>query len=144
MSDTVTIYKEDGRWHADAFRAILDTLPNGQYEVSVKQAGKKSSAQNKGLHTLFTIIAKMLNAEGYGDGRQWTKERVKAHCKRAELYPVEDMVLPGGEVVQVTVDTRDLTMLEASQTIERIYAYFLDLGLELPELNKQIKMDSAA
>ena len=86
----------------------------------------------------------MMNAEGLGDGRQWTKERVKTHCKQAELYPVEDMILPGGEVVQVPVDTRDLTMLEASQTIERIYAYFLDLGLELPELNKQIKMDIAA
>ncbi len=144
MSDTVYIHKEDGRWNAQAFRAILDQLPNGQYEVSVKQAGKKSAQQNKGLHTLFTIIAKMLNAEGLGDGRQWTKDRVKTYCKGAELYPVEDMVLPGGDVIQVPVDTRDLTMLEASQTIERVYEHFGGLGLELPELGKQVTMDIAA
>lgn len=139
-----TIIKEGGRIRAASLRAELDALPDGAYTVQVKRASSKTRAQNAYLHVLFTIAAQHLNAMGYGDGSQWTPERVKSYAKAQHLYPVEDMVIPGGEVVQVPKDTRDLDDLEAGCTIERVIAHFADLDIILPEPNAQQSLNLAA
>ena len=78
---------------------------------------------------------------GLGDGRQWTKDRVKQYAKAVEIYPVEDMVLPGGEVIQVAVDTRDLNQLQASETIERLIQHFWEeFEIRLPGPNEQMEI----
>lgn len=141
MKETFTILKEGGKTKGAALRAYMDSLEDGSYFVSVEQATKrKTQAQNSYLHVLFTIAAKELNRAGYGSGLQWTKERVKAHCKKVELYPVEDVMLPGGEVTQVWKDTHELSKEEAMETIDRVIRYFADLGIILPEPNEQIRI----
>lgn len=141
MQATYAILKEAGKVKAAALRAHLDTMPDGSYFVTVEEArNKKTPPQNSYLHVLFTIAAKMMNQEGLGDGLQWTKERVKAHCKRAGLYPLEDALLPGGEVVQVWKDTRELSKDEAMETIDRVIRYFAEIGLILPEPNEQLRI----
>ena len=141
MKDTFTILKERGRVKAAALRAYLDSIDDGTYMVTVEQAKKrKTQEQNSYLHVLFTIAAKEMNKEGMGDGTQWTKERVKAHCKRSELYPMEDALLPGGEVVQVWKDTHELTKEDAMITIERVIRYFAELGITLPFPNEQLQL----
>ena len=141
MKDTFTIVKERGKVKAAALRAYLDSLEDGTYMVGVEQARKrKTREQNSYLHVLFTIAAKEMNKEGMGDGTQWTKERVKAHCKRAELYPMEDALLPGGEVVQVWKDTHELTKEDAMITIDRVIQYFAELGIVLPAPNEQLQL----
>ena len=139
--DTFTIVKERGKVKAAALRAHLDSLSDGSYFVTVESTEKrKTTAQNSYLHVLFTIAAKELNREGYGDGRKWTKERVKAHCKKIELYPVEDAMLPGGEIVQVPKDTRELSKEDAMVTIDAVVRYFAELGIVLPEPNEQLQL----
>jgi hypothetical protein len=139
--DVFTILKEGGKVKAAALRAHLDSLPDGSYFVNVEQATKrKSQAQNSYLHVLFTIAAKELNREGFGDGSQWTKERVKAHCKREGLYPMEDVVMPGGVVGQVWKETRDLSKEEAMETIDRVIRYFAEWSIVLPEPNTQLQL----
>lgn len=141
MKATYAIVKENGQVKAAALRAHLDTLPDGSYFITVEEAkNKKTRPQNSYLHVLFTLAAKMMNKEGMGDGLQWTKERVKAHCKREGLYPVEDVILPDGEVAQVWKDTRELSKEEAMETIDRVIRYFAELGLVLPEPNQQLKL----
>lgn len=94
--DTYFIEKDHGTIKGSALRAYLDALPDGSYAVTVGPSSKrKTTAQNSYLHVLFTIAAKEMNREGFGSGLQWTKERVKAYAKKMELYPVEDVVLPG-------------------------------------------------
>ena len=140
-ADTFTILKEGGKVKAAALRAYLDAMDDGSYMVSVTKATKrKTTAQNSYLHVLFTIAAKEMNREGFGDGRQWTIERVKAHCKREELYPMEDALLPGGEVVQVWKDTHELSKEDAMETIDRVIRYFAELNIYLPEPNEQITL----
>lgn len=140
--DTIHIIKEGGKIKAAALRAHLDALPDGGYAVTVESGEKrKTQAQNSYLHVLFGIAAKAMNEAGYGSGLQWTKERVKAYAKRMELYPVEDALLPTGEVVQVWKDTHELSKDEAMETISRVIAHFADeLGIILPAPNEQLQL----
>lgn len=140
--EVFTVIKKGGIIKGAALRAHLDSLPNGSYFVQVEEATtKKTTNQNGYLHVLFTIAAKMLNREGFGDGRQWTKERVKAYCKMSELYPMEDVLLPGGVVRQVWKDTRELTKEEAMETIDRVIMHFAEEhGIRLPAPNEQLEL----
>ena len=140
-TDTFTILKEHGNVKGAALRAHLDALPDGSYTVTVAtDAKRKSTSQNAYLHVLFGIAAKAMNAECMGDGQQWTKDRVKAHCKRMELYPVNDVLLPGGEIVQVPMDTHELSKEDAMITIDRVINYFAELGIILPSPNEQVEI----
>lgn len=133
--------KEHGKVRAASFRAAIDALPDGPIVLTVAADGNaKSTPQNNYLHLLFRIAAQMMNDEGYGDGTPWTMERVKSHCKSAGLYPVIDMVLKGGEVIQVAKDTAELDKLETMETIERVIAYFAELGITLPQPDEQIEI----
>lgn len=140
MPTTHYIVKQGGRIGAASLRAQLDAMPDGAYKVTVARATSKTKAQNSYLHVLFTIAAQALN-EGMGGGEQWTPERVKLYCKRAELYPVEDCLLPGGEIVQMPKDTRDLDDLEMGATIERVIHHFAEMGIVLPEPQQQTTLN---
>ncbi len=141
MKETFTIRKENGAIKAAALRAHMDSLPEGSYFVTVEGADKKkTTAQNSYLHALFTIAAKELNREGFGDGTQWTCDRVKSHCKRHQLYPMVDVLLPSGVVEQVWKDTRDLTKEDAMETITRVIQHFAEWGIILPEPNEQLRI----
>ena len=141
MTHTHHIYKAQGKWHAASLRAMMDNLPNGDYTVKLSSASKKTTAQNGYLHVLLEVIAVTLNGMGLGDGRQWTKDRVKQYAKAVEIYPVEDMRLPEGVVVQVPVDTRDLDQVQASETIERLIQHFWEeFEIRLPGPNEQMEI----
>ena len=137
MASDIYIIKEGSRIRAAALRAHLDTLKDGSYKVTVKRATSKTTRQNSYLHVLFDIAAKAMNEECMGDGTPWTLESVKQYAKGEHLYPLVDMILPGGEVRQMAKNTRDLDDLEAGQTIERVIAHFAELGIILPEPNRQ-------
>lgn len=137
MTAPFYIHKEGGRIRAAALRGYLDTLKDGSYKVTVKRATSKTTRQNSYLHVLFDIAAKAMNEECMGDGTPWTLESVKQYAKDERLYPLVDMILPGGEVRQMAKNTRDLDDLEAGQTIERVIAHFAELGIVLPEPNRQ-------
>lgn len=100
----------------------------------------KTQAQCAYLHVLFDIAAKEMNRDAMGDGEQWTASMVKELAKRERLYPVIDRVLPGGEVVQIVTDTRNLNAQQAGETIERVIRFFAELGIVLPEPRQQQKM----
>ena len=137
MTTPFYIHKEGGRIRAAALRAHLDSLRDGSYKVTVKRATSKTTRQNSYLHVLFDIAARAMNEECMGDGTPWTMEGVKQYAKDEHLYPLVDMILPGGEVKQMAKNTRDLDDLEAGQTIERVIAHFAELGIILPEPNRQ-------
>lgn len=137
----ITAYGQwDGtRLRAEAFAAAVKSYPIGtvlKFTVC-KYTPEKTVNQNSYLHVLFTIAARALNADSMGSGEQWTAEMVKDHCKQAKLYPVVDRLLPGGEVVQVTLDTRHLNRDQMAETIDRVIRYFAELGIILPEPREQ-------
>lgn len=127
------------RLRAASFAAEVKSWPQGtQLELTVQeQRHRKTTPQNNYLHLLYRIAARAMNEGGFGDGNAWTEQRVKAHCKAAGLYPALDMVLPGGEVQQVSMDTAELDIRETADTIERVIAYFAELGIVLPPPQKQ-------
>lgn len=133
-----------GQWNgsrleAAAFVAAVKSWPVGtvlKFTVD-KYTPEKTKPQNGYLHALFTIAARALNKDAMGDGEQWTPELVKDHAKQAKLYPVVDRLLPGGEVVQVTLDTRHLNREQMAETIDRVIRYFAELGIVLPEPREQ-------
>lgn len=100
----------------------------------------KTQAQCAYLHVLFDIAAKEMNRDAMGDGKQWTPETVKQHCKDEKLFPVVDRTMPGGVVVQVTLDTHNLNMKQIGETIDRVITYFAELGIVLPHPREQVKM----
>ena len=130
------------RLEAAAFVAAVKSWPIGtvlKFTVC-KYVPEKTQPQLGYLHVLFTIAARALNKDAMGSGEQWTPELVKDHCKQAKLYPVVDRLLPGGEVVQVTLDTRHLNMEQMGETIDRVITYFAELGIVLPHPREQVKM----
>jgi hypothetical protein len=132
----------DGRLRAQSLHAVLKTEPEGTvWEFTAKPAKPgKTLSQNNWLHFLFTYIANTMNERGMGDGKHYTKERVKALCKAEGMYPTEDFVTPHGEVKQLPIDTRDLTKDEAGVVIERMNVYFAEWDIPLPEPQKQQAM----
>ena len=137
-----TIIKEGGRIRAASLRALLDTIPDGAYTVTVKRATGKTVKQNNYLHVLFTVAAQMLNDAGFGDGTPWSKDKVKAYCKKEGLYPMEELVMPGGVVVQVPKYTRELDDLETSATIDRVIDHFWEEHrIALPPPNAQVELN---
>ena len=106
-----------------------------------KWTPKKSTRQNSYLHVLFQIVARTLNTNGMGDGQSYTIEKVKAYCKKAGLYPVEDIMMPGGIVEQIHKDTRDLDKEETAATIDRVIAHFAEFGIVLPPPGQQTNID---
>lgn len=140
----ITAYGQwDGvRLRAEAFAAAVKSYPIGtvlKFTVC-KYTPEKTVNQNSYLHVLFTIAARALNADAMGDGSQWTAEMVKDHCKQAKLYPVVDRTMPGGVVVQVTLDTRHLNMKQAGETIDRVITYFAEWHIILPHPREQQSM----
>ena len=146
MTTPFYIQKEQGRIRAAALRAHLDSLNDGSYKVTVKRATSKTTRQNSYLHVLFDIAAKAMNEECMGDGTPWTLESVKQYAKDEHLYPLVDMILPGGEVRQMAKNTRDLDDLEAGQTIERVIAHFAvehRIVLPPPNTQEELKLEAA-
>lgn len=138
-----TIIKEGGRVRAASLRAVLDALPDGVYTIpSPKRATNKTRKQGNYLHVLFTVAAQMLNDAGFGDGTPWTKDKVKAYCKKEGLYPQEELVMPGGVVVSIPVETRALDDLETSATIDRVIDHFREEHrIALPPPNAQVELN---
>lgn len=133
---------DGARLRAQSFIAAVKSWPTGtllKFTVD-RYVEEKSTPQNNFLHLLFDIAAREMNKEQMGDGEHWTTERVKEHCKREGLYPTIDLLKPGGEVVQVTKDTRYLDKEETGALIEKVTAYFADLGIILPPPNTQQSM----
>ena len=139
MSDHLFITKAPGgKWKASALRALMDAAAPGTYRVEFRRhSGRKTTPQNAYLHVLFRIVSDALKGEGMGE---WTPERVKEWCKAQGCYPLVDLVLPGGEVVQVAKRTRDLGKDEAGETIDRVVAYWAEMVILLPEPNEQVEM----
>lgn len=137
-----TIYKEGGRIRAASLRALLDTIPDGAYTVTVKRASRKTVKQNNYLHVLFGIAADMMGREGFGDGSRWTKDKVKAYAKAQGLYPDHELTLPNGLPFLVPKDTRELDALETSATIERVIEHFWEEHrIALPAPNEQVELN---
>ena len=130
-----------GHWdglklHAETFAAQVKAHPIGTPLCLTVEPFKvrKTRAMNNYLHVLFRIAARELSAMG----TQWTPEEVKSYCKAAKLYQMEDRTLPGGEIVQVAKDTAQMDKEETMMTIERVRAYFAELGIVLPEPGEQL------
>ena len=141
MAHTIHIHKDSaGRWHGSALRAALDACEPGQYAITVKRtSGRKTTPQNSYLHVLFRIVADTLNADGMGDGKRWTVERVKEWCKAQGCYPTDDLMVKGN-AVQVVKPTRELDKEEAMVTIDRVIQYWAEMGIVLPEPGDQIEL----
>jgi len=141
VTHTLHIHKNStGRWHAAVLRAALDAQPPGQYSVTIKRtSGRKSTPQNNLLHVLFRIVADTLNAEGMGDGKRWTVDRVKDWCKAQGCYPAEDLTVKG-VTVQVTKNTRELDKEETMETIDNVIRYWAEYGIVLPLPGEQTEL----
>lgn len=143
MSKVIAYGAWDGsRLQASAFAAAVKSWPVGTVlKLTVdKYVGEKTPSQMGYLHVLFSIAAREMNRDSMGSGEQWTPELVKDHCKQAKLYPVVDRMLPGGEVVQITLDTRNLNLDHMRETIDRVITYFAELGIILPHPREQQAM----
>lgn len=142
MQQKFTIQKAQGKVKGAALRAYLDTLPDGSYSVVVKKERRsKSLPQNSYLHVLMGIVAQEFNKEYLGDGRQWTIERVKDYCKREGLYPMEDVLLPGGVITQMPKATRELDKDEMGYTIDNLIRHFAEeFGIILPQPHEQVNL----
>ena len=128
---------------APSFVAEVLSYPEGErLEFTVRKArNRKTTSQNNYLHLLLTIAARALNEGGYGNGQQYTVERVKELLKQERVYPVVEMTIPGGEVKEFAKDTRELDKEEMASTIDNTIAFFSLYGIVLPEPSTQQTMN---
>jgi hypothetical protein len=131
---------QGGRLRAVSFAAAVKGYPEGTpLELTVREVTKrKTNPQNAYLHVLFTIAARSMQEL---TGQNCTMEMVKAYAKNEGIYPAKDMVLPDGVIVQVPIDTRDLSKEDAMITIDRTIAHFAELGIILPLPNEQMRIE---
>ena len=121
---------------------VLSYSTEDHLEFTVRKArNRKTTSQNNYLHLLLTIAARALNEGGYGNGQQYTVERVKELLKQERVYPVVEMTIPGGEVKEFAKDTRELDKEEMASTIDNTIAFFSLYGIVLPEPNTQQTMN---
>jgi len=131
----------EGKLMAGTFRQAFDAIKPGPVRLLIEaDIPRKSAPQNNLLHHLFRVIAGELNREGMGDGHQWTVGRIKTYCKGAGLYPMAEVLMPGGELIEVPKDTAELDRQEISDTIDRVRVHFFDLGLDIPERGDQMEL----
>ena len=132
-----------GRLQAPSFAAAVKSYPEDtSLEFTVREATiTKTPPQLAYLHVLFRLAAKSMQEL---TGQNCTEGMVKAYCKQQGIYPAKDLVLPDGEVVQVAVDTRDLTKEDAMITIDRVLAHFAELGIPLPSPGEQMTLDTTS
>lgn len=120
---------------------VLSYPADTPLEFTVRKArNRKTTPQNNYLHLLLSIAARALNEGGYGDGNQYTIERVKELLKQERVYPVFSMAVPGGEVKEFAKDTRELDKEEMSATIDNAIAFFAMYGIVLPAPDEQQTM----
>lgn len=122
--------------------ALLMFPDNEPLEFTVqKQKVRKTQSQNNWLHKLFEFAADEMNKAGFGDGVPWTKDRIKYYCKQVGLYPTFDMVLPGGVVTTMCLDTHELDKEQTMETIDKVLRHFADEHhIYLPEPGEQQEM----
>lgn len=145
MKDVITHYgTHSGRGlKAQSFVADVLSYPAGEkLEFTVRKArNRKTTPQNNYLHLLLSIAARALNEGGFGNGQQYTVERVKELLKQERVYPVVEMTVPGGEVKDFAKDTRELDKEEMAGTIDNTIAFFAMYGIVLPAPNEQQHME---
>lgn len=121
---------------------VLSYPADTPLEFTVRKArNRKTTPQNNYLHVLLGIAARALNDGGYGNGQQYTIERVKELLKQERVYPVVEMSVPGGEVKEFAKDTRELDKEEMSATIDNAISFFGMYGIVLPAPDEQQTMN---
>lgn len=148
MTESTTIYKEGGKWHASNLRLLLDSLQDGSYQVTIKDgSGKRSNPQNDRMHLLFRLYAKMLNemqAVGGHFIKRWDMESFKEWSLSLYAPEVQD-VDPNGEVYVRRKRSHEFTMMESSQFMEELEADMqLKFGFVLPGDGEQTKLKLVA
>lgn len=142
MTESLSIYKEHGKWHGRALRALMDSLPDGNYTVTMANAAKRSTDQNDRVHTLCRIIANALN-EMQATGPQihrWTMEDVKEWCI-ADLAPTLTVVDPNGVIHERRMRTHEMSMAESSEFMDAVESYFArEFGVIVPENGEQTEI----
>jgi hypothetical protein len=130
----------NGRMQAPSFAAAVKSWPEGTtLELTVREAAtRKTNAQCSYLHVLFRLAARSMQEL---TGQNCTMEMVKAYAKNEGIYPARDMVLPDGVIVQVPIDTRDLSKEDAMITIDRTISHFAELGIYLPFPGEQLRIE---
>ena len=121
---------------------VLSYPADTPLEFTVRKArNRKTTSQNNYLHVLLGIAARALTEGGYGNGQQYTIERVKELLKQERVYPVVEMSVPGGEVKEFAKDTRELDKEEMSATIDNTISFFGMYGIVLPAPDEQQTMN---
>lgn len=95
--------------------------------VVTEHKGRRTGAQNRALHAMFSSIAE----HAWIDGRQFSAEAWKELLVR-ELAGTEDLILPTGEIVQRRRSTADMDVVELSELLDKVAHYAVtELGLEI-------------
>lgn len=123
MTDTIRHY---GHWDgnrlvAPSFAQDVKSWPAGTVlELTARKAIKRKTVpQNSFLHLLYRVAADGLTSLG----DRWTIAEVKAWMKML-YYPRSEKAGPGGEVIEVMKDTRDLDKEDASVVIDCVIRHF--------------------
>lgn len=139
MTESVSIYKERGKWHGGSLRALMDSLPDGNYTVTMTNAAKRSTDQNDRVHALCRILAAALN-EMQATGptiHRWAMEDVKEWCI-ADMAPTMSVVDPNGVIHERRMRTHEMSMAESSEFMDAIESYFAsEFGITVPEAGEQ-------
>lgn len=142
MTETLSIYKEFGKWHGRSLRLLMDSLPDGNYKVTIADGFKRSTDQNDRVHTLCRIYANALNElQATGPAiHRWTMEEVKEWAI-SELAPTVSVVDPNGVIHERRMRTSEMSMAESSEFMDTVESYFArEFGIVLPEVDEQTEL----
>ena len=110
-----------GNWlaAAQAMRPLSVTV--AEYKA------RRSGQQNR----LYWSILRQIAQDGWVGGRRWDEESWHEYFRR-KFIGAEEIVLPGGEMIERGISTTTLNVSEFSDYIEQVIGFAVEeLGLEI-------------
>lgn len=142
MSFWTIIHIRDGEViNPTALRKLFDRIAeakcNGKYEVAIKDANKRTVAQNSWFHAVLPDITKGLRDQGFNEVRN--EDDAKAIVKSLFFKKVQSN---GVEEIPVIEGTSDVNKLPFAEKADQIIMWAKDyLGIDIAPPGKQLEAD---
>jgi hypothetical protein len=139
MAEQHIIRKVGGKWeNTKAWKKQLDSLPDGNYKVTIVSTKKRSLQQNAWFHCVLPEIRQALRDAGYDEVRtdQDAKDVVKSlFFKKTVSNGIEDIT-----VIEGTSEQSKVNFAEKADEIIRWASEYLGIDVAPPETQLDFKI----
>jgi lipopolysaccharide biosynthesis regulator YciM len=139
MAEQHIIRKVGGKWeNTKAWKKQLDSLPDGNYKVTIVKSNRRSNQQNR---YYFGLVVPMIKEAFYNMGHDLTTGETHEFLK-SKFNSKEIVNEQTGEMIELPKSTAGLNKESFSNYIEQIQRFAATfLGINIPDPGQQILID---